>query len=171
MIGALLAFTSVEIQFASDFNVFAVLGTSFLILFALALMEEIVFRSYPLFRLDRAWGVRPAIYITSVAFAFYHGFVFESLLGPGVWGLLYGWMALSTRSIALPTGFHLGLNWMQALLGMKPQYSGSIWELRLGNDPGLVDAETLGLVMQLVLLVVGVVLIERFIAKQGHSSS
>lgn len=166
MISAVLLLTPVEIQVAPDSNILSVLAISLGILFVLALMEEVVFRTYPLFKIREAWGIRPAIYITSVAFAFYHGFVFESLLGPGVWGLFYGWMALKTSNIALPTGFHLGLNWMQALLGMKPQYGDSIWELTIAEKTELLDVEVLGLIMQLILLVIGVFMIEKFIAKQ-----
>lgn len=169
MMTAVLLLTSVEIQIAPDSNILSVLAISLGILFVLALMEEVVFRSYPLFKLRESWGIRPAIYITSIAFAFYHGFVFESLLGPGVWGLFYGWMALKTNNIALPTGFHLGLNWMQALLGMKPQYGDSIWELTIGEKSGLLDVEVLGLIMQLILLVIGVVMVEKLIASKKHA--
>ena len=170
MIAIVLALTPVTIQTTPDSNVLAVLLASFLVFFILALMEEIAFRSYPLFRLKEAWGIRPAVYITSVAFAFYHGFAFENLLGPGVWGLYYAWMAFSTKSIALPTGFHLGLNWVQALIGMKPQYSDSIWVLSIGTGSGLFDVEVVGVVLQLVLLAIGVFLVENFIAKQQTSN-
>lgn len=170
MIGVLLVLTPLEIRASANSDVLSVLGTSLLVLFVLALMEEVVFRSYPLFKLRQAWGIRPAVYITSVAFAFYHGFAFENLLGPGVWGLFYGWMALSTNSIALPTGFHLGLNWLQALLGMKPRYSGSIWELSIGPGSGFVDVETLGLLMQVILLVVGVFIVEKLVTNRSRTA-
>ena len=171
MIAIILALTPVTVQTNPDSNVLAILVASFLILFILALMEEVVFRSYPLFRLKQAWGIRPAVYISSVIFAFYHGLAFENLLGPGVWGLFFAWMAFSTNSIALPTGFHLGLNWMQALLGMKPQYGESIWQLSAGTDSGVIAVETVGLIMQLVLLVVGVFMVEKLVAKQRRNSS
>lgn len=167
MLAAVLVFTPLEVQLSLDINVAAVLIASFVVLFALALMEEIVFRSYPLFKLRQAWGIRPAVYITSVAFAFYHGLALDNLLGPGVWGLFYAWMALSTNNIALATGFHVGLNWLQAVFGMKPQYSGSIWELTTGPGPGLLEVGTLGLLMQGILLVAGIVIVESLARKQG----
>ena len=170
MVAVLLAFTPLEIQVSAGNNVFAVLGASFLVLFGLSLMEEIVFRSYPLFKLRQTWGIRPAVYITSVAFAFYHGIAFDNLLGPGVWGLFYAWMAISTNSVALPTGFHLGLNWLQALLGMKPQYSKPVWELSIGPGSGFLGVETLGLLMQLALLVGGIFLIENLVKNQGRTA-
>lgn len=167
MILALLLLTPLEIDAAGNISVLAFLVTSFLVIFLLALMEEIAFRSYSLFRLKQIWGIRPAIYVTAVAFGLYHGVSFDNLLGPGVWGLLFAWMAISTNSIALPTGFHFGANWLQALIGMKPQYGGSIWEVSIGSGGGLLEVEPLGIAMQVILLIVGVVLIERLIRKNG----
>ncbi|MEO0347409.1 MAG: CPBP family intramembrane glutamic endopeptidase, partial [Pseudomonadota bacterium] len=170
MIGSVLLFTPLEIGPASSGNTLPALSVAFFLIFLLGLMEEIVFRSYPLFRLDDAVGTRTAIYVTSVAFAFYHGLDASNLLGPGVWGLFYGWMALKTDSIALPTGFHVGLNYMQALFGMKPKYGGALWELEIGTQPGVLGAETLGFGLQIVLLAIGVVLVERLI-RQRHSDA
>ncbi|MEM8685372.1 MAG: CPBP family intramembrane glutamic endopeptidase, partial [Pseudomonadota bacterium] len=101
-----------------------------------------------------------------VAFAFYHGLDASNLLGPGVWGLFYGWMALKTNSIALPTGFHVGLNYMQALLGMKPKYGGALWELEIDTQPSVLGAETLGFGLQILLLIIGFVLVERLIRQR-----
>ncbi len=170
MLSASIFLTPLEIQATADSDILAVLGASFVIFFVLSLMEELAFRSYPLFRLRQVWGVRPAIYVTSIAFALYHGLAIGNLLGPGVWGLFFGWMAISTNSIALPTGFHLGLNWLQALVGMKPQYSASIWELSISPSSGFIDVETLGFMMQVILLVAGIWMIENLVKKQDESA-
>ena len=170
MISAMLFLTPLEMEATANSDIVAILGTSFLVTFILALMEELAFRSYPLFKLREALSIRPAIYLSAIAFAFYHGLAFDNLLGPGVWGLFFGWMAISTNSIALPTGFHMGLNCMQALVGMKPEYGASIWELSIGSGAGFVEVETLGFVMQLILLVVGVLMIENLVRKQGSST-
>lgn len=166
MIGSVLLFTPLEIGPASSGNTLPALSVAFSVIFLLGLMEEIVFRSYPLFKLDDAAGTRTAVYVTAVAFAFYHGLDASNLLGPGVWGLLYGWMALKTNSIALPTGFHVGLNYMQALFGMKPKYGGAIWEPEIGTQAGVLGTETLGFGLQIVLLVIGVVLVEQLIRQR-----
>lgn len=166
MLSAMLLLTSLEIESSANSNVFGILGASFVTLFALAMMEEIAFRSYSMFKLRKAWGIRPAVYITSIAFAFYHGLAWENLLGPGVWGLIFGWMAVSTNSIALPTGFHLGLNWLQGLAGMKPEYSQSIWELSIGHSAGYIDVDVMGVGMQVVLLVIGISMIEMLVRKK-----
>ncbi len=166
MIGSVLLFTPLEIGPASSGNTLPALSVAFFLIFLLGLMEEIVFRSYPLFRFDDAVGTRTAIYATAVAFAFYHGLDASNLLGPGVWGLFYGWMALKTNSIALPTGFHVGLNYMQALLGMKPKYGGALWELEIDTQPSVLGAETLGFGLQILLLIIGFVLVERLIRQR-----
>lgn len=166
MIGSLLLLTPLAIRPATSGNTLPALSFAFFVIFLLGLMEEIVFRSYPLFKLDDAVGTRTAVYVTSVAFAFYHGLDVSNVLGPGVWGLFYGWMALKTNSIALPTGFHVGLNYMQALFGMKPKYGGAIWELEIGQRAGVLETETLGFALQVVLLIIGIVLVERLIRQR-----
>ncbi|MEM9531644.1 MAG: CPBP family intramembrane glutamic endopeptidase [Pseudomonadota bacterium] len=171
MIGAMLLLTPLEISPAAGANLGAVLVTSFVVLTLLALLEEVTFRSYPLFRLSQAWGIRGAIYVTSIVFAFYHGLMIENLIGPGVWGLYFGLMAVMTRSIALPTGFHVGLNWVLAIVGDKPQYTGSLWELSINEGTGYIGAETLGLAMQIVLLIIGVLMIEWFLARERRGGT
>lgn len=171
MMLVMLLLTPLEIEASVNSNIPAVLALSFVVLILLALMEEIAFRSYALFTLKQALGTRPAIYITAIAFGLYHGIAYESLLGPGVWGLFFGYMAVSTNSIALPTGFHLGLNWLQALLGMKPQYSDSIWELSIGTSSKPLAVETTGLLLQLVLLGIAVVIVERLVRNQASADS
>lgn len=144
---------------------------AFAIIALLGLMEEVAFRAYPLFRLKDAAGMRVAVYVSAVIFAFYHGVAFENLLGPGAWGVLYAWMAFKTNSIALPTGFHIGLNWCQSLLGMKPKYGGGTWELSVSDQPGLLGTETLGVVMQIIVLVIGVYLVEKLASEQAARAS
>ncbi len=70
-------------------------------------------------------------------------------------------MAFKTNSIAMPTGFHFALNWVQALVGEKRRYSDAIWELSLDPNSGVISADTFGLGLQCIVLVVGVLLIER----------
>ena len=88
MIGSLLVLTPLAIGPATSGNTLPALSFAFFVIFLLGLMEEIVFRSYPIFKLDDLAGTRTAVYVTSVAFAFYHGLDASNLLGPGVWGLL-----------------------------------------------------------------------------------
>ncbi len=132
-------------------------------------MEELVFRSYPLVRLFESFGMRTSIYCTSLFFALYHGLDPGNLLGPGVWGILYGFAAIASRGIALPLGLHFGLNWMQSLFGMKTQFASSIWTIVPGTEEGMESAEFIGLILQLILLVTGVLLVERQIRRHPES--
>jgi hypothetical protein len=127
-------------------------------------MEEVAFRSFALVRLQQAWGARAAIYVTAIAFAAYHGPTNPmNLLGPGVWGLIYGLAAVSSRGIALPLGIHFGANYVQGLFGMKTEYASGLWQVVPGSGEGLVPLDTIGIALQSVLLVAGVVLIERHV--------
>lgn len=165
MLIVITTITPVDVQRVANPNVMNAVAYASLVLFVLALMEEIVFRSYPLFRLSESIGVRASIYITSIIFAFYHGLSPTNLLGPGVWGLFFGLAAIWTKSIALPLGFHFGLNWAQSLFGMKLKYATSIWILVPGDKGGLFDTEVVGWFLQIVLLILGLTLIEIFVRK------
>jgi membrane protease YdiL (CAAX protease family) len=147
------------------------LGFSILVLVVLALMEEIAFRSYPLVRLRDAFGVRTSIYCTSLFFALYHGVDATNLLGPGVWGILFGLAAIASRGIALPLGIHFGANWMQSLFGLKAQFATSLWTIVPGSEEGMVSTDVIGLVLQVVLLGIGVFLIELYVRKHPDSGT
>jgi len=169
MLGVIIATTSVTVERVPNPDYWNSVGYAALILFVLALMEEVVFRSYPLFRLSENLGVRSSIYITSILFAFYHGLNPSNLLGPGVWGLFFGLAAIWTKGIALPLGFHFGLNWMQSLFGMKVQYASSIWTVVPGEQHGFFTTEAVGLSFQIILLVLGVTLIEIHVKKKPQA--
>ncbi|WP_438862649.1 lysostaphin resistance A-like protein [Neptunicella sp.] len=173
MLFIILGFSAISIELAPAPDYWNAIGYSALVLFALAAMEEIAFRTYPLFRLSEVFGVRTAIYITSLFFALYHGLSPMNLLGPGVWGLFFAISAIAFKGIAVPLGLHFGLNWLQSFVGMKLQYASSIWSIAPGEDNGLLSTETLGLGLQLFLLVLGVVVIEIYLrktSKTGQSS-
>jgi len=90
MLVVIVALSGLAVESTPDPNYWNAIGVSMLVLFVLALMEEIVFRSYPLVRLFDAFGVRSSIYCTSLFFALYHGVDPANLLGPGVWGIPLG---------------------------------------------------------------------------------
>ena len=94
----------------------------------LAFMEEIGFRSYPFFILQRRAGLILTQFFIAVLFAAYHllnGWsVAAAFLGPFVWSFAFGYVCLRTGSIWTSFGFHLALNWMQNLFGMKGNFSG-----------------------------------------------
>lgn len=168
MLLVVVIFSSVHIERISSPDYWNSIGYSALVLFVLAFMEEVVFRSYPLIRLSESVGIRASIYITSIFFAFYHGLNPSNLLGPGVWGLFFGLAAIKTNGIALATGFHFGLNWMQSFFGMKLQYASSIWTVTPVEGSGLFPIESVGLGLQIILFAIGVVLIELHVRQDSN---
>jgi membrane protease YdiL (CAAX protease family) len=95
---------------------------SLLVALLLLLPEELLFRGYAFQRLIQAVGVWPGVLISAILFGLYH------LAGSGMWGIgafyraampalggvVFGWLAVRTRGLALPIGLHLGGNWVQA---------------------------------------------------------
>ncbi len=171
MLMLMIGLTSLEVERVVAPNYWNAIGYALLVLLVLAAMEEVIYRSYPLILLQRNFGLRAAIYTSSVAFAFYHGLDVMNLLGPGVWGLFFGLAAITSRGIALPLGFHFGLNWIQSFFGMKTQYASAIWMIVPGTEEGFISAEVLGIILQVVLLITGVLLIEKHIRKHGEATS
>jgi len=78
------------------------------------LVEEIVFRGFIFGALERAWGIRAAVWITASLFATIHvpqlrGGWLQVLAIFGV-GLVLSWMRARTGSLAPPYFIHLGYN-------------------------------------------------------------
>jgi membrane protease YdiL (CAAX protease family) len=115
------AFAGVTWTFGGLQAALPVLG-SLLVALLLLLPEELLFRGYAFQRLTQAVGAWPGILISAVLFGLYH------LAGSGMWGIgafyraampalggvVFGWLAVRTRGLALPIGLHLGGNWVQA---------------------------------------------------------
>jgi len=131
----------------------------------LALMEEILFRGYPFFRMSQFIHIRWVILLTAVLFALYHYDGTQSigslLLGPGIWGVTFGVAAYLSQSIAVPLDIHISANLFQAVFGLKDSQP-ALWILTEVNDPISqgINPEHLGIIMQLILLVVSIAVLE-----------
>ncbi|WP_462253522.1 lysostaphin resistance A-like protein [Ekhidna sp.] len=155
-------YSGLEISFTgASFSQFAIMSLSLL---PLAFMEELAFRSYPFFKLKNAFGVWSAQIVIAVLFALYHyvgGWsLLASFIGPGVWSIAFGLLALRSNGIALPTGFHFGLNLALATIGNKPWVPGLI-SIDFASTPSeemLKSNEYFGGLLQLSLLAVLLVL-------------
>lgn len=86
---------------------------------ALAVMEELAFRSYAFWTATRTLGIWPAQLLAAVAFSLLHvayGWPTSTvLLGVFPSAILFGMAALVSGGLALPLGVHLGINvgrWM-----------------------------------------------------------
>lgn len=168
MLAAAIGMSGLVVESVPNPDYWDAIAFSMAVLFVLALMEEVAFRSYPLVRLLNSIGPRTSIYCTSFFFALYHGLQPAQLLGPGVWGVLFGVAALASRGIALPLGIHFGLNWMQSLFGMKTQFATSIWTIVPATEEGIVSTNVIGVALQLILLAVGIALVELYIRKKSE---
>lgn len=142
-------------------------------LIPLAFMEELAFRSYPFVKLKNAYGVWAAQIVMAILFALYHYIggwsLAASFIGPGVWSFAFGWLALRSNGISLPTGFHFGLNLALAAIGNKYWVPAlvSIDFHHTPTDSMLKANEYFGGTMQAMLFIAFVVLTHRY-TKRVH---
>lgn len=138
----------------------------------LAFMEEIAFRSYPLLELNKVLNFRITQLILAILFAFYHVIMLwgvrEAFLGPGIWALLYALTAVQSNGIALPTGLHFGLNFVQSVLGGQEGIE-PLWFVEYPSDvteKAIQANENFGLGLQISLLIILVIATEIYIRKK-----
>jgi membrane protease YdiL (CAAX protease family) len=85
-----------------------------------ALVEELIFRGYPLSTLARAAGPLRALLLTSAAFAFVHlanpASGAAGILGAFLAGAVLGAVVLRWRSLWAAWGFHFAWNYAQAAI-------------------------------------------------------
>lgn len=143
----------------------------------LAFMEEIAFRSYPLIRLNKSFGLRTTQIILAILFAAYHMLMMwspkASILGPGIWALVYALTAVASNGIAVPTGLHFGLNFVQSVLGGQEGIE-PIWNLDYPqgiSESSILANENFGLGLQISLLVLSVLATEIYIRKKNNTAN
>lgn len=107
---------------AKPFSVSALVVFLVLILFS-AIGEEILFRGFPLQRLQETFGPAPAVLGTSLLFGWAHAgnlsVTWLAILNTFLWGVVFGCAWLKTRDLWLPIGLHVGWNWTLPLLGVQ----------------------------------------------------
>lgn len=137
----------------------------------LAFMEEVAFRSYPLLNLNKAFGFRSTQIILAILFAVYHMLMMwspqASLLGPGIWALAYALSAAWSGGIAVPTGLHFGLNFVQSVIGGQRGIE-PIWTLSYPSnvsDSSIAANEQFGIGLHIVLLFACIVATEFYVRK------
>ncbi len=129
------------------------------IIILLAWMEEVVFRSYPLVILNERIGRFAALLITCILFGLYHlvfGWGIAGFFSTAIWGLGFGLLALYSKGISMPTGFHAAGNFMQLALGTTGS-AFSIWHITFSNGEAVKSFTTslsTTVISQLALLVV-----------------
>ncbi|KOY86702.1 hypothetical protein AD998_11590 [bacterium 336/3] len=167
-------FSDFKIDSNTNSNIFNFLFWT-LPLIPLAFMEEVGFRAYPLSILKNKIGIRNSIVITSILFALYHianGWTIQnSFLGAGVWGILYGLVAIYSEGISMPTGLHYAANLTTSAFGISNN-SFNIWTLRQKNGDSLENyqsSELMTLIPQLALLIFAIICMEWYLRKKNYN--
>ncbi|HIB8181460.1 TPA: CPBP family intramembrane glutamic endopeptidase [Elizabethkingia anophelis] len=115
-------FADVKFSLSDNISILSIFS-SILLYFFVALREELVFRSYALWRLTSITKPPVALLVITVIFILEHvvtGTSWKiSIIGSGLGGLLFGIAALKTKGLALPLGLHFSWNFTQWLLGFK----------------------------------------------------
>jgi len=119
-----LLFGHYKINFTSSVSSYTIIF--YLALYILvAIREELAFRGFPLFSLNRRFGLWTAQLIILVIFSLEHvagGMTWiQAFLGAGAGALLFGFAALKTNGIALPVGLHTAWNFGQWCMGFKKE--------------------------------------------------
>lgn len=120
---AVICFSAgIRIQASGTVNHTAIL-LNLVPVFFLALMEEVGFRTLPLVKLEKSYGILTTQFILALLFAFYHMLngwgIAISFMGPFIWSFVFVLAASWSGGIAMSTGIHFSLNVMQALAGLK----------------------------------------------------
>ena len=136
--------------------------------FPLALLEEIIFRGQAFIKMNTEIGIWPAQILFAILFAWYHDFtghtLFTQLTGPGIWALVYGIAAIWSKGLALPTGLHMAINVILALVGQKDSRH-SIWNIEYSTEATITlqtQTENTGLITQIAILIIAILLTEYY---------
>ncbi len=170
MLAAVIYVAGLKIEFTDVNDLFPFLFWS-LAFIPTAFMEEIAFRSYPFFKLNKVLGLRGTQLIIAIFFALYHvgeGSIVSVFIGPGVWALVYGMAAVYSKGIALPTGLHFGANFVLASIGDKAGIEPIlIVEYAKEATPEmLAQTEGFGILMQLTLLLAAIIAMEMYLKRK-----
>ena len=167
ILAIVIGFSSIEIIYNNDVSIPMVLFW-LLVFFPLAFMEEIIFRGYAFMKIYKSIGLWPAQILTALLFAWYHDFTgvtfLNQLMGPGVWALIYGIAAVWSKGLALPTGLHMAINVVLALVGQKDERH-AIWNLDYAKDVTPIlqqQTDNIGVLSQVIILIIGIILTEYY---------
>lgn len=164
---------STSLQLSRNYSTFQLMDIiKYFSIIPLAFMEEMLFRSYPLVRLNEKFGTRISLLITTIAFTLYHiiiGWTIPAALwGPAIWGLVFGLSAQWSGGIAMPTGIHIALNVWQPIVGLSTGTFAALWKIdhREGSSAAQMQrADTIGMITQVTILLAILSLIEYYSRK------
>ncbi|WP_223584838.1 CPBP family intramembrane glutamic endopeptidase [Sphingobacterium sp. GVS05A] len=122
-----------------------------------ACREELVFRTYMLWKLKANAGVVIAMIIVTAVFIIEHllgGYsVVNAFIGSGLGAILFGFATLKTGNIALSAGLHFAWNLIHWLFGFKGNTGFFIETVRSGAEQ---QAETVAFIGYVVAMTLGI---------------
>jgi membrane protease YdiL (CAAX protease family) len=153
---ALVAMITGSLRLAPTGRTAGAIALAVAIYVALAAMEEVAFRGYPLRRLEERFGAPAAIAIGAMAFGILHLIYgwppWMALVGATGGGVLFGAAALATRGLAVPIGLHSAWNVGSWAVGEKD--GAGIWRIvASGADSARVSQ--VGTLSYLLVMAVG----------------
>jgi membrane protease YdiL (CAAX protease family) len=91
--------------------------------------EELIFRAYALYKLNKLFREKVAVFSTSIAFGIYHWFTMGALgnfammiwvfFYTGLWGAMFAYCFTRTGTVLLGTGLHWGWNFLEQVVFVK----------------------------------------------------
>ncbi len=175
ILAIIINFSSLELNYKAHSNIPVVL-LWLLAFLPLAFMEELIFRGYAFIKLNESVGLWPAQIALALLFTWYHDFTgltfFNQLMGPGIWALIYGIAAVWSKGLAFPTGLHMAINVVLALVGEKDERH-ALWNLEYPAEvsPTLQnETEHIGILLQIAVLIIGILLTEYYRRNKLKSS-
>lgn len=174
VVGIICFTASLRLQFTKTVNYTAILF-HLIPVFFLALMEEIGFRTFPLVKLEKSYGIITTQCILALLFAGYHMLngwgIAISFMGPFIWSFVFGLSASWSGGIAMSTGIHFSLNVMQGLAGLKSE-NFSVFNIIEKNKPAqaLLSSQSAGIFAH-VLVLLGAVGITIWYNRRKQNSS
>ncbi|MFT5751636.1 MAG: hypothetical protein ACI828_002316 [Flavobacteriales bacterium] len=85
-------------------------------------------------------------------------------MGPGVWALIYAIAAVWFKRLALPSGLHMAINVVLAVVGQKDDRH-DIWSIEYAVEatPNLIaQTENIVMILQVCILIIGIILSEYY---------
>ncbi len=134
-----------------------ILGIYIPLFLFVACREELVFRTYMLWKLKANTGAVIAMIIVTAVFIIEHllgGYsVVNAFIGSGLGAILFGFATLRTGNIALSAGLHFAWNLIHWLFGFKRNTGFLIETVRSGTEQ---QAETVAFIGYVVAMIIGI---------------
>ncbi|KKO89305.1 peptidase [Sphingobacterium sp. Ag1] len=143
-----------------------ILTIHILLYFFVACREELVFRTYFLWRLKDKLGTVVAFSIMVLVFILEHlftGFTLKAaVLGSGLGAVLFGLAVLRTRNIALSIGLHFGWNLTHWAFGFKNNTGLWVESVAKGSEN---QSENIAFIAYTIVMLLGILIVYRLSKK------